>query len=194
MKLCVFAGTFNPIHAAHLKMANYIINNFCVDKILFIPAHIPPHKNLKKDLCMHRFNMVKIATKCNPKFEVSDIEYKRNGKSYTFDTINELYKKYDIDEKINFVIGTDAFEKIETWYETEKLKQLIDFIVFIRENESVNFEELKVKGYNFKFAHMNFIDISSTKIRQYVRDGKSIKELVPEEIEEYIIKYGLYKD
>lgn len=194
MKLCIFAGTFNPIHNAHLAMAQYALDNFGFDKILFIPAYKPPHKNYDDNMSMHRLEMVKLATQYNPKFEVSDIEFKREGKSYTYLTILEIFKQIQKNDKISFIIGTDAFEKIETWYETDKLKKLIDFIVFIRENDTVNLDYLKEKGYNFQFAQMNFIDISSTELRERIYNQKSIKDLVPKEVEEYIYKNGLYKD
>lgn len=194
MRLCIFPGTFNPIHNAHLKMAQYVIDNFGFDKIIFIPAYKPPHKDYKDELSQHRLNMAKIATNNNFKFEVSDIEFNRDGKSYTYLTILELYKKYQVDEKINMIIGTDAFKKIETWYETEKLRDLVDFIIFIRENEPVDFNYLKDKGYNFKFANMKFLDISSTEIRNRIAAGKEVLDFIPKEEEDYIKEYGLYKN
>ena len=190
MNLCIFAGTFNPIHNAHLAMAEYALGDF--DKILFIPAYKPPHKDYQDNMSIHRLNMVKLATKYNPKFEVSDIEFQRETISYTYLTILELYKKYNVDSKINFIVGSDAFRGIESWYEIDKLKKIIDFIVFIRENETVNFDYLE--GYNFKFAKMKFIDISSTELRNKIKNGISVNGLIPKEVEEYIIKNGLYKN
>lgn len=169
MKLCIFAGTFNPIHNAHLKMAQLAYENYGFDKILFIPAYNPPHKDtaLSKD----RYKMVELAIQKIPYFEISDIEYKRKGKSYTYLTILELYKKYDIEGKISFIIGKDAYEKFDSWYEAEKLKGLIDFVIFDRCDE----------------------DISSSKVRQRIKENKSIKELVPEEVGDYIERHNLYK-
>lgn len=192
MKLCIFSGTFNPIHNAHLKMAQYAVDNFGFDKILFIPAYKPPHKDYSSDMCIHRYNMVKLAIQDNPHYEISDIEFKSEGKSYSYLTALELYKKYDVDGKINFLIGTDAFEKIESWYEADKFKKLIDFIVFIRENEPVNLDYLKEKGYNFKFAQMDFCDISSTELRQRIADNKPVDGLISREVEDYIKENGLY--
>ncbi len=194
MKLCIFSGTFNPIHNAHLKMAQYVLKHYDFDKIIFIPAYKPPHKDYNTSMCTHRYNMVKLAIKNNPKFEISNIEYKREGKSYTYLTLLELHKQYKIDGNIHFIIGTDAFKKIETWYETDKLKKLVDFIVFIRENETVNLDYLKAKGYNFKITQMPFTDISSTELRKRISEGKSIKNLVTEEVEDYIYQNGLYKN
>ena len=145
-------------------------------------------------MCQHRFNMVKLAIKNNPHFEISDIEYKSEGKSYSYLTALKLYEQYDVDEKIHFIIGTDAFEKIESWYETDKFKKIVDFIVFIRENETVNLDFLKEKGYNFEFTQMPFIDISSTELRNRIEQGLPINDLVTKEVEEYIYKNGLYKN
>ena len=194
MKLCIFSGTFNPIHNAHIKMAEYVLENYGFDKIIFIPAYKPPHKEYQDNMCIHRYNMVKLAIQNNPKFEISDIEYKNEGKSYSYLTALELYKQYDIDGKINFIIGTDAFEKIETWYETDKFKKLVDFIVFIRENEPVNFDDFRKKGYNFEFAKMNFVDISSTELRERIQKHETVENLIPKEVEEYIKNNGLYRN
>ncbi len=196
MKLCVFQGTFNPIHLAHLKMADFVLKNYNFDKIIFIPAYRPPHKNYDIKLTPHRMEMVKLATHINPRFNVSDIEYQNERNSYTYLTILELYKKYDIEGKINFIIGTDAFKKIDTWYEADKLKNLVDFIVFSRENEpdTAKYDELKSKGYNFNFAKMDFEDISSTNIRQSIKAGKDISKYVTNNVKGYIETHGLYKN
>ncbi len=194
MKLCIFSGTFNPIHRAHLKMAEYVLENFGFDKIIFIPAYKPPHKDYDTNMCTHRFNMVRLAIEYNPHFEISDIEYQHEGKSYSYLTALQLKKQYCTEDKINFIIGTDAFEKIESWYEAEKFKDLVDFIVFVRENKTVNFDDLKEKGYSFEIARMPFIDISSTELRERIKEGKSISNLVTEEVEEYIYKNGLYRN
>ena len=196
MKLCVFQGTFNPIHNAHLGVAEYLVKNLKLDKIIFIPAFKPPHKNYDEKFSIHRFNMVKLAVKSNPNFLVSDIEFLRQGKSYTYLTICELYKKYEIEGKIQFIIGTDAFKNITSWYKAEELKKLIDFIVFIRENNfsPKDFEYLKKEGYNFEFMPMKFNNISSTEIRNLIKQGKSIKGLVPDNVEEYIKENELYKN
>ena len=196
MKLCVFQGTFNPIHKAHLDMAEFVLKNLDFEKILFIPAAIPPHKDYDEKLTFHRLKMAELATVYNPHFEVSDIEYKLGGKSYSYLTALQLYKDYEIDGKINFIIGTDAFEKIETWYQTDKFKNLVDFIVFVRENnfESDRLRYLKDKGYNFQILSMPFEDISSTELRGKIKSGETISNLVPKEVEDYIYKYELYKN
>ncbi len=195
MRLCVFQGTFNPIHNAHLKMADFVLKNYGFDKIIFIPAYRPPHKNYDIALTPHRLQMVKLAALSNPKFEVSDIEYRNERASYTYLTILELYKQYDIEGKINFIIGTDAFKQIDTWYEADKLKELVEFIVFVRENniDPQQFKKLENKGYNFSFAKMGIEDISSSYIRNCIYQGQDISRFVTDKVKGYIEKNGLYK-
>ena len=196
MELCVFQGTFNPIHNAHIDIAEYALKHFAKDGIIFIPAYKPPHKTSVDNMSIHRLNMVKLAVGYNPKFYVSDIEYKRSGKSYTYLTILQLYEIYKPTNKIKFIIGTDAFKQIETWYETDKLKNLVDFFVFPREN-NFDSDELKLfesKGYSYTVLPHAYNDISSTKLRDYIKQGMSLDNLVPNKVEEYIKKYDLYND
>lgn len=196
MRLCVFQGTFNPIHKVHLEVAKFAKEYYDFERILFIPAYIPPHKSVDKKLALHRFNMVKLAISEYNGFDISDIEYKREGNSYTYNTILELRKAYNItDEKINFLIGTDAFIKIRTWYKTDKLKELVHFIVFKRTNEfnKDDFNELRGFGYDFEFAPMNYIDVSSTRLRENLGNGISINDMELPKIREYIKEHGLYQ-
>ena len=196
MRLCVFQGTFNPIHKVHLEVAKFAKEYYNFERILFIPAYIPPHKSVDKNLALHRFNMVKLAISEYNGFDISDIEYKREGNSYTYNTILELRKAYNItDEKINFLIGTDAFIKIRTWYKTDKLKELVHFIVFKRTNEfnKDDFNECRGFGYDFEFAPMNYIDVSSTRLRENLGNGISINDMELPKIREYIKEHGLYQ-
>ncbi len=197
MKLCLFQGTFNPIHNAHLRLAEFALSNFSFDKILFVPAHIPPHKIFNgEENAVHRLNMTKLAVQNYEKFEVSDIEYRRNTPSYTFDTVCELYKTLKLFDKPSFLIGTDAFKDIESWYKAEYLKDLVEFKVFVRENSfnASEFDALAQKGYIFEFMPLPFEDISSRKIREMVRLGESVCGIIPESVREYIYDNKLYKD
>ena len=143
--------------------------------------------------------MAELAAQDIDYIEVSDIEYRRSGLSYTVPTVEEIYEKYPVDGMINFIIGTDAFKNIESWYESEKLKNMLDFILFVREDEQslkedeTYLQKLKEKGYNYKMMKMPFVDISSTQIRTNIHNSVPIKSLVPVEVEKYINKYGLYK-
>lgn len=195
MKLCVFCGTFNPIHNVHLALANYIKTHFKFDTILFIPAYKPPHKNIDDDLANHRYAMVKLAIEGESGFNISNIEFRHERYSYTVNTMEELYKMYpSIEGKISFIIGTDAFRQIEDWYETDKLKELVDFVVFPREDNfnPDSLERLRNAGYNFVCVNMPFINLSSTVLRSRIKNGKPIGNLIPKKVEDYIKKHGLY--
>ena len=195
MKLCGFCGTFNPIHNVHLALANYIKTHFKFDTILFIPAYKPPHKHIDDDLANHRYAMVKLAIDGVSGFNISNIEFRHERYSYTVNTMEELYKMFpNIEGKISFIIGTDAFRQIENWYETDRLKELVDFVVFPRE-ENFNpdsLERFRNVGYNFVCVDMPFINLSSTVLRSRIKHGKPIGNLVPQKVQEYIKKHGLY--
>ena len=198
MNLTVFAGTFNPIHIAHLIIAESVRTELNADKILFIPSFIPPHRDSDLADAAHRLNMVKLAIETNPHFEVSDIELKLQGISYTFNTIQELYRQNsEIKSKINFIIGADAFNNIESWYKYEELAKLINFIVLARP-KSKDIEEiinnLSLKDFSYKFVEAPRIDISSSFIRQRAKEKKSVKYLVTNEVESYIQENRLYCD
>lgn len=196
MKLCVFQGTFNPIHNAHLAMAHHTKNAYDYDTILFIPAYKPPHKEVDDDMSEHRFQMVKEAIAGESSFGISNIEFQNERFSYTYFTIEALYKRYKIDGKIGFIIGFDAFREITEWYEADKLKELVHFIVFPRDIgiDKDRLALLHYKGYKFSIATMQPIDISSTIIREKVAQRQLIGSLVPKVVLEYIKENGLYKN
>ncbi|OGH97259.1 MAG: nicotinate (nicotinamide) nucleotide adenylyltransferase [Candidatus Melainabacteria bacterium GWF2_32_7] len=196
MNLTVFSGTFNPIHIAHLIIAETVKDELGLDKVTFIPAFCPPHRDRELANPDHRLNMVKIAIQDNPSFEISDIEFKRQEKSYTYLTIQDLFKKNpQISGKINFIIGSDAFKLIDTWYEAEKLAELLNFIIVIRpDNTEIGklFENIKLKQFDFEIVKTPLLDISSSDIRRRIKKKKSIKYLVPRAVEEYIYDNNLY--
>ncbi len=196
MRLCVFQGTFNPIHNAHLRVAKYAVSNFEIDKFLFIPAYNPPHKGSDVNFSNHRLKMVELALKDETLFEVSDIEYQRGGKSYTYLTIKELYSLYDIEDKIIFIIGTDAFDRIESWYNIDELKKLVKFVVFLRDADfdSSCYDYLKIKGFDFVLQTLPFVDISSTELRKKIAEGDDFSDYVNENVKDYILQNGLYKN
>ena len=197
MAECVYQGTFNPIHNAHIDAAKYVHEKFGFEKIIFIPAFRPPHKDSKifdANNAMHRLNMVQLAVEEYPYFDVSAIEYMRNMPSYTYDTICQIYDIVQPEEKINFIIGTDAFIHIESWHESDKLKELINFILFVREKDfdETPYKKLKDKGYNYLLAEKPFLDISATEIRERVRQNKEICDIVPLKVAEYIKQNNVY--
>jgi len=198
MQVCVYQGSFNPIHNAHLRAAEYVHNEFGFEKIVFIPAFKPPHKDSKDfdaENAMHRLNMVELAVKNIPYFDVSAIEYTRNKPSYTYDTITQIKNIVKLQDKINFIIGTDAFLKIESWYKSKELKELVNFILLRREDnfDEKPYIELKNKGYNYILTGLSFKDISSSEIREKVKKNQNICDIVPMQVAEYIKQNHVYK-
>ena len=187
MTICIFPGTFNPIHEGHLKMAQFALKKYNFEKIIFIPAYIPPHKEIDSNLAKHRYKMVEYAIKNNSRFEISDVEYqsvgKSEGKSYSLITVQKIIEQYNIQGRLNFIIGTDAFAKIDTWYKAEELKNVVHFIVFNRKGDGI---ENISQGWDYEVADMDFVDISSTEIRAGNKELNNI-------VEGYIKENGLYK-
>ena len=184
MNICIFPGTFNPIHIAHIKMALFALEKYNFDKIIFIPSYIPPHKQIDANLAQHRYNMVKLVVSTNSKFDISDIEYQSENKSYTYTTVNKIKEKYKIDGRLNIIIGTDAFINVKTWYKADELKNLVHFIVFPRGNDCIIEEDFI--EYSYELVNMRKLDISSTELRKEYK-GKTLKE-----VEEYIKNNELY--
>jgi nicotinate-nucleotide adenylyltransferase len=189
-RIGVFGGTFNPIHNGHITIAEAALKSLKLDKIIFVPSNIPPHKS-NGDIAKprDRLNMVKLATEYNEDFEVSDLEIKRKGMSYTIDTIRELKNRFSDDDEFYFVIGSDSIPELKKWKDINNLLKIIKFVVVNR------------PGYSFKGIpegalkiEIEGIGISSSKIRKLLKDKKSIRSLVPEAVEKYIIKKNLYEN
>ena len=196
IKICTFFGTFNPIHNAHIELAKYVEENYNFDKIIFVPAYCPPHKTINEKMANHRLKMVQLALKDYPQFEVSDLEYHLGDISYTYYTIKTFYDMYDVDGKINFLIGTDAFWNIKTWHKIDELKTMVKFLVFPRNGSIANekFDKLKDEGYDFEMLDVEPVDISSTLVRLKKEYGQEVSEIIPPVVEDYIIKNGLYEN
>lgn len=198
MKIGLMGGTFNPIHLGHLIMCEYIRDSFPLDKIIFIPSGNPPHKDSEDIISTdHRVNMVELAVKSNPFFEISLCEINRKGKSYTVDTIEEFRKLYP-NEELFFIIGGDTLYNLTSWMKPERLFKITNFILIGRkgldeEKNLAKIEELRDK-YDANILYMDgpIIEISSTDIRNNIRKKRSIKYLVPEEVDLYIIDNKLY--
>lgn len=199
-RLAIMGGTFDPVHYGHLVTAETVRTKYNFDKILFIPSGNPPHKNRKDiSLCQHRYNMLQMATITNPYFEVSRIEMDRKGSSYTIDTIKELRAALGNRVDIYFITGADALLEILTWKNPSELLNECKLIAVTRPGYEKDVltdkvEELK-NEFNSDIITMDVpaYAISSTDIRSKVSLGLSIKYLVPEYIEQYILKNNLYR-
>lgn len=188
-KIAILGGSFNPIHIGHLILANTVCEEFNLDKIIFVPCYIQPLKS-NKDFASaeDRLAMIKLAIQNNPKFELSDIEIKRKGKSYTVDTLKYFKQKYD---DLYFVIGADNIKDFHRWKEPDTILKLAKLIVTNRGGIEQKIPQ-RLRGKKIFVCKIPDIEISSTLIRNNIRSNKSIKYLVPEKVEKYIIKNKLY--
>lgn len=205
MRIGLFGGTFNPIHFGHLRGAEEVREKFKLDKILFIPAGVPPLKTPDTVEAKHRLKMTELAIKDNPYFEISDFEVKQKTPSYTFNTVTHFKRLYQKDA-LFFIMGVDAFYELKLWYRYEDLLKAIDFIVMSRPGfnnlESSEFIEGKKAENIFKIKNSDktvfYISISpflisSSTLREMIQNGKSIRYLVPEEVRKYIEENKLYR-
>ncbi len=195
----VMGGTFDPIHFGHLRAAEEVLQGFGLERVIFVPSGEPPHKPLSEVTSPeHRYMMAKLATADHPHFEVSGIEIKREGPSYTLDTLRELRSTIGKQKALYFITGLDAILEIHTWNGFEKLFDLADFIAVTRPGYSVEtFGTLEnlIGPDCFAKVHLfpvTLLAIASRDIRRRVKEGKSIRYLVPESVRLYIEKQRLY--
>lgn len=198
-KVGIFGGTFDPIHIGHLLTAQSVLDEFKLDKILFIPAALPPHKiNIEITSAFDRYQMVYLAIKDNEAFEISSIELARQGPSYTIDTVKELLALDGDKREYYFLAGADVIRDLPTWENIRELITLCPFIAVTRQGSEADFEALKEffgsKGKNRIYRlHTPELEISSTEIRKKVKKGFSIDYIVPKEVVAYIKTKDLYR-
>ncbi len=214
-------GTFDPIHFGHLRMAEEARYNFSLSKVYFLPSRIPPHKLGRKITPPEiRVEMIKKAIRNNPYFGIDTHDLDLDKPSYTVNTLRDLREKYR-EAEIFFIIGMDSFRELHTWKDFMNLFDLANFLVARRpryseihfrkveeffppfdeekiRNFEVNFEERRLtfreSGYSIFFYDSTLLDISSSGIRKLVKEGHSIKYLVPEDVREVIIREKLYME
>ena len=211
-RIGLFGGTFNPIHLGHLRGAEEIWQAFQLEEVIFIPSSVPPHKVTEKIIdARHRLEMVRLAISNNPHFSTSDFELSRPGRSFSIDTIRFFQERQKA--TLFFILGGDAFAEIETWKDFQDLFSLCHFIVMTRPGSQKSmspspFPEALIpdfghapgekawihhSGSRVYFEEISFLDISSTKVRELIEKGGSVKYLVPVEVEAYIQKHGFYR-
>ena len=187
----IFGGTFDPIHNGHLITAQSVKEIRELEKIIFIPAYISPHKqHAKASNAKHRLNMLKLAMDEIPFFECSDFEIKQHTISYTIDTLKEFKKYYD---EIDLIIGYDNIFQFHTWKDPDEIFKLANVVVLKRKSSHpIDYVDKYVESAHF--VETRGIEISATDIRNRVHAGLPIYYLVPEKVLEYINKNKLYKD
>ena len=196
MRIGVFGGTFDPIHMGHLIVAEDARAALELDKVLFIPAGQPWFKSYRQITeAHHRLAMVRLAVEDNPDFDVSDIEIKRSGPSYTVDTLAELREQY-IDAELIVILGVDALREIDRWHQPRKLFELASVAGMARPGASVNLSVLHAaipgSSSRIRLIDSALIDISGTDIRRRVAAGQSVRYRVPAAVERYVREQGLY--
>ncbi len=211
MKIGVFGGTFNPIHYGHLRAAEETREILGLDKVFFIPSGNPPLKSEDLADALKRYKMVRLAVVRNRFFDVLDIECVKSEKSFTVETLEVLLRQYH-DAELYFMLGIDAFLDIPNWWRPEQLVSMVNFAVVSRPGrefdemlsspfaktkdlaesggESLTLELLT--GRKAELVKITPLDISSSDIRRRIRAGRSIKYLLPEEVESFIISNKLY--
>jgi nicotinate-nucleotide adenylyltransferase len=201
-RIGMIGGSFDPLHFGHLIIAQDALEHLGLSEVIFVPAAVPPHKQfLQQADPQHRLAMARLAVEFDPRFSVSDVEIQRGGVSYTVDTVRALKQSVPEAEWV-LIVGSDTLVDLHNWYKIDELLDLCEVASLLRPGE-VGSEEIAKKVLvterhrqqlleNMIETHL--IEISSTEIRQRVADGRSIRYLVPPEVEEYILKHALYRD
>jgi nicotinate-nucleotide adenylyltransferase len=187
MKIGLFGGSFNPIHKDHVRIVKYTLEKKLVDEVWMMPCKIHAFgKNLASE--KDRVKMIELATENLDNVKICDVELKSNSINYTADTIKQLKRQYD--HQFYFIIGFDILNDIHKWYKHKQLFNEIEFIAFKRRNYGFKkVAEMKIP-YLIEWKDK---DISSTLVREKVRKGESLNNLVPEGVAGYIAKYKLYR-
>lgn len=214
MKIGLFGGTFDPIHWGHLRSAEEVREAFSLDRIFFIPAANPPHKKRRPQVSARdRLEMVRLAIAENPGFALSTVEITRPGKSYSVDTLRHFVRKYPSKNSLYFILGLDAFREIGSWKEFEKIFPLCHMIVTSRPGcrDSLSLSDMPVavrrlfcydphkkiyrhkSGTKLLFLRLTDMAISASGIRNRLMKRRSVRYLIPLEVEKYIKKKGLYQ-
>ena len=199
-KAGIIGGTFNPIHNGHILLALYCKEKLNLDSVIFIPTYTPPHKSDKELVSeVHRINMCNIAVESYNDFSVSDIEIKRKGKSYTYETLTSLKEIYP-DDTLYFITGADMFLTLEKWKNPEIFFEKAIIAAVPRnssDSEVLNSHYqaiLKPMGAKACILDEPVMSVSSTFIRENIENYDLIKSLIDRNVYEYIVKNNLYRE
>lgn len=196
MKIGLYGGAFNPVHNGHLALAEHFKNALELERLIFIPTHVPPHKSGDGLVSgEHRINMLSLALSGLDYCSVSDIEFRREGKSYTYDTVCELKKIYP-DDEFFLIVGADQYFDFQKWYRADDLLRQVTVCSAARENNQYRqMLEYKSKHDNMQntvVCNFDVTEISSSKIRNMISTGQSVTEFVPDSVLWYIKENNLY--
>jgi nicotinate-nucleotide adenylyltransferase len=200
-KIGILGGTFDPVHLGHLTAAEAVGEAYALERVLFIPAGEPPHKlNQAMTPARHRYCMTGLATLGNPRFDVSPVEIQRKGVSYTIDTLDYFKRQLGPDSEIYFITGADVISEIFTWRSVDALFESCFFVIVTRPGFDFKrlwnqFAGLLTQSQLARILPLEIpaVEISSTDIRERIRQGRTVKYLLPESVEAYIHKNKLYE-
>ena len=196
-RLGVMGGTFNPIHLGHLMIAEEARQAFHLKKVLFVPSYITPNKDVCGATAEQRLAMTRLATADNPYFTVSDMEMRRQGNSYTVDTLRLLKEIYGPSHSLYFISGTDTIHDLHNWNNPEEILSLCQFIGATRPDGSEQIDSIISSfgelGKNILKLPVPTMEISSTELRRRIRLGLSVRYMMPSAVVEYIRKNGVYQ-
>ena len=189
MRIAIYGGSFNPMHIGHEKIVDYVLNNLNMDKIIIIPVGIPSHRENNLEQSDTRLKICKEIFKGNKKIEVSDIEIKSEGKSYTYDTLLKLIDLYGENNEFFEIIGEDSLKSLKTWKNYEELLKICKFIVFRRKDDkNIQIDEEFLNNKNIIILENEYYDISSTEIRNMVKNNEDISAFVNKKVKKIIEK------
>ncbi len=189
MRIAIYGGSFNPMHIGHEKIVDYVLNNLNMDKIIIIPVGIPSHRENNLEQSYTRLKICKEIFKGNKKIEVSDIEIKSEGKSYTYDTLLKLMDLYGENNEFFEIIGEDSLKSLKTWKNYEELLKICKFIVFRRKDDkNIQIDEEFLNNKNIIILENEYYDISSTEIRNMVKNNEDISAFVNKKVKKLIEK------
>jgi len=185
----ILGGTFNPIHIGHLTIAQMVREQMKLDKVLFIPSNLPPHKSKKYVVsAKDRYHMVRLAIQGNPHFEISDFEINKEGKSYSIETVSYFRDLFGRSTKFFFIIGSDLLPTLQTWRRISEIERIVSFVAVHRPGFKEKRSKVKVK-----LITIPGLQTSSSYVRHRITLGKTVKYLVPDDIIRYIADKKLYR-
>jgi nicotinate-nucleotide adenylyltransferase len=195
-RIALYGGTFDPVHSGHLEIALKVSELFEIEKVLFIPAQVAPHKVGKPVTpSVHRYTMLALATQNDPRLSISTFELDAPDRRYTVDTVEHFLTTLGDSAELFFIMGADSWSEIRTWREWERLLKMINHIVVTRPGHDVN-QTLPSSEARVSFTDAVLKDVSSSGIRRVAAEGRyeELAQLVPAPVAEYIRKYELYRD
>ena len=195
-RIALYGGTFDPVHLGHLEVARRIPELFEIEKVVFIPAQIAPHKvGRPVTEPIHRYAMLALATQDDARLSISTFELDAPDRRYTVDTVAEFQRMLGDDTELFFIMGADSWSEITTWREWERLLKMTNHIVVTRPGYNLP-PAPEGLGTRIFFTDAVMKDISATNIRRLASEGRydELEQLVPRSVANYIKKYGIYRD